>query len=221
MIYSRRVGICISAMAFTYVSILSIGVPANAASISCPKLISGARKSSETPKVVIYTWKGPATVTGASDTCRERSSRRITGYPKTRVSWKPSRIAPRVQSSAPDLPVPPKPRVSKPPDKPFGNNRKDQTKMSFGGPLVPPCDVELRDVWKKKLYEIGNASYYLGGIFTIDNKSDVITDNVGFVFQRSGRPDLKAYHKPLSEHLRISAVKSFRALNRVCFFHNL
>jgi hypothetical protein len=216
MIYSRRVGICASAMAFTYVSILSIGVPANAASISCSKLISGARKSGETPKVVIDNWKGIATVTGASDTCREPlevwSGRRITGYPKTRVSSKPNRAAPRVQSNAPDLPVPPKPRVPKPPDKSFGTNRKDQTKMSVGGPLVPRCDIELRDVWKKGLYEIGNASYYFEGIFTIDNNHDVITDTVGFVFQRSGRPDLKAYHNPLPGHLRISAVKNFRAL---------
>jgi hypothetical protein len=216
MVNLRQAGLFLSAVAYTCASFLAISTPVVAANVSCSKLISGARKAGETPKVVIDTWKGIATVTGVSDTCREPmevwQGRRITGYPTTRVSSKPSRTAPRVQSNAPDLPMPIKPRVSRPSDKSFGSNRKDQTQMSVGGPLNTRCDIELSDVWNEGLYEIGNTSYYLGRIFAIDNNHDGITDNVGFVFQRTGRPELKAYHNPLPGHLRISAVKNFKTL---------
>ncbi len=213
MIFSRQVLVFISALAFSSVTMLSISTLAHTASISCSKLINEAGNSVQTPKVVIDNWKGIVTITGSSDTCREPievwSSRSIIGYPTTHITSKPN---PQIKINTPDLSTRSKQVVSNTSDKLFSTNRKDQQKMSIGGPLVTRCEIELRDIWKEGLYKIENIPYYLVRIFTIDNNHDGITDNVGFVFQKSGQPELKAYHNPLTGHLRISSVENFHTL---------
>jgi hypothetical protein len=223
MIYSRQMWTFMAAMAFIYTLMLSFSTPAHAASISCSKIISGARTSRQTPKVIIDTWKGILTIKGSYDTCKGPlevwGDRRIANYQTTRMSSKSNRTAPQVKLSAKLLLLRLKQRQSKPLVK---SSVTDQGEIIVVGPLHTRCEIELRDVWKGGLYEIRNTSYYLGRIFTIDNNHDGITDNVGFVFQRSRQPELKAYHNQLAGNLHISAVKGLQALKfseiaSICF----
>jgi hypothetical protein len=97
-------------------------------------------------------------------------------------------------------------------DKSFGTNRKDQTNMNMGGPLVTRCEIQLGDVWREGKYDVGKSAYYLGQVFTIDNNHDGITDNVGFVFQRTGKKDLNAFHKPSPGNMNIAGIVDLKSL---------
>ena len=212
----RQAGFYTAAIGFTCALYVFTSTPAISAVVKCSTLLSNVRKSGEKPKVVINDWMGIVSVTGKSDSCKEPleiwNNRRIKGYPTTHISTKPKLPTQQPRQSAPSTSTKAPARDSGPGDKSFGTNRKDQKKMNMGGPLVTRCEIQLGDVWREGKYDIGKSQYYLGRIFTIDSNHDGITDNVGFVFQRSGRKDLQAYHNPSPGTLHIASVVGLKSL---------
>jgi hypothetical protein len=216
MINLRQAGFYTAAIGFTCALYVFNATPAISASIKCSTLLSNVRKSGEKPKVVINDWMGIVTITGRSNSCKEPleiwNNRRIKGYPTTRVSTKPKMPTQQPRRSAPTTSTKAPARDATPGDKSFGSNRKDQKNMTLGGPLVTRCELQLGDVWHEGKYDIGKSQYYLGRIFTIDSNHDGLTDNVGFVFQRTGRKDLQAYHNPSPGTLHIGSVAGLKSL---------
>lgn len=201
------------------------GTSSFAVDVKCSTLLSNARESGLKPRVVINDWMGVVTISGNTSTCKEPieiwKKRQITGYPTTHVTTKPK--LPPMQALAEPAPATvDTPRNSGSSDKSFGTNRKDMRNMNIGAPIETRCEMQLDEIWNEGKYEVGSSSYYLGSMFTIDSNHDGITDNVGFLFQRTGKKDVRAFHKPFPGIKKISNIKGLKSLSQdeislICF----
>ena len=84
---------------------------------------------------------------------------------------------------------------------------------------------KLNELWSEGFHKVSGRKYWLGQAFTLDDNNDDVVDNVGFLLQSEGRPDVYIYYFPGPGLQSVITVPSLRLANdrdakMVCAGHN-
>ena len=165
-----------------------------AARVDCGVLLKGAAEAGVTPTLYLDPVYGIARLESGGDHCVEPIEEwRVRGLP-LKSSGKAPRPAPEAAESPAQAPAdPPEAAKETPAQAPAGPPEavKD-TPAPTPRPreTAEPCDRAIDEFWQGTVVAVGNVSYSLVRVYTIDLNSDNRVDDVGFRLKARRKPDL-------------------------------